>query len=91
MAISATFETASFPRRSSRSLPAFLLCGRLQASTTEIIYSFAGEEDGEYTDTDVAIDAAGIFMGPQSWAASLAVARSGNCLRLAGLGAHGSL
>src|SRR4051794_40554159 len=25
----------------------------LQASTTEIIYSFAGDEDGEYTDTDV--------------------------------------
>jgi len=35
----------------------------LQASTTEIIYSFAGDEDGEYTDTDVAIDAAGNLYG----------------------------
>src|SRR6476620_4272197 len=35
----------------------------LQASTTEIIYSFAGDEGGEYTDTDVAIDAAGNLYG----------------------------
>ena len=44
----------------------FLLCFCavvLQASTTEIIYSFAGDEDGEYTDTDVAIDAAGNLFG----------------------------
>jgi len=31
------------------------------ASTTEVIYSLAGEGDGEYTDTDLVIDQAGIF------------------------------
>ena len=35
----------------------------VKASTTEVIYSFAGEDDGEYTDTDVAIDAAGNLYG----------------------------
>jgi uncharacterized repeat protein (TIGR03803 family) len=40
------------------------LCGSgVKASTTEVIYSFAGEDDGEYTDTDVAIDAAGNLYG----------------------------
>lgn len=34
-----------------------------QASTTEIIYSFAGDEDGEYIDSDVAIDASGNLYG----------------------------
>ena len=34
-----------------------------KASTTEIIYSFAGDEDGEYLDTDVEIDAAGNLYG----------------------------
>ena len=34
-----------------------------RAATEEVIYSFAGEEDGEYTDTDVAIDAAGNLYG----------------------------
>jgi uncharacterized repeat protein (TIGR03803 family) len=34
-----------------------------RASTTEIIYSFGGDEDGEYLDTDVAIDAAGNLYG----------------------------
>ncbi len=37
--------------------------GGVKASTTEVIYSFAGEDDGEYTDTDVAIDAAGNLYG----------------------------
>jgi uncharacterized repeat protein (TIGR03803 family) len=32
-------------------------------STTAIIYSFAGDEDGEYLDTDVEIDAAGNLYG----------------------------
>jgi len=40
------------------------LCGSgVKASTTEVIYSFAGDDDGEYTDTDVAIDAAGNLYG----------------------------
>ena len=34
-----------------------------KASTTDIIYSFAGDEDGEYLDTDVEIDAAGNLYG----------------------------
>ena len=37
--------------------------GGVKASTTEVIYSFAGDDDGEYTDTDVAIDAAGNLYG----------------------------
>ena len=41
----------------------FFARSRSQASTTEIIYSFAGDEDGEYTDSDVAIDAAGNLYG----------------------------
>src|SRR5258708_6164717 len=41
------------------------LCGGsgLKASTTEVISSFAGDDDGEYTDTDVAIDAEGNLYG----------------------------
>jgi uncharacterized repeat protein (TIGR03803 family) len=35
----------------------------VKASTTEVIYSFAGDDDGEYTDTDVAIDAEGNLYG----------------------------
>ena len=35
----------------------------LKASTTEIIYSFAGDEDGEYLDTDLAIDGVGNLYG----------------------------
>jgi uncharacterized repeat protein (TIGR03803 family) len=31
--------------------------------TTEVIYSFAGDEDGEYTDTDLIIDGAGNLYG----------------------------
>ena len=34
-----------------------------RASTTEIIYSFLGDEDGEYLDTDVEIDVAGNLYG----------------------------
>ena len=33
------------------------------ASTTDLIYSFAGDEDGEYADTDLAIDGAGNLYG----------------------------
>jgi uncharacterized repeat protein (TIGR03803 family) len=40
-----------------------LWAGSAKASTTEVLYSFAGEDDGEYTDTDVAIDAAGNLYG----------------------------
>ncbi len=44
---------------------AMLLLGisATKASTTEVIYSFAGDEDGEYADTDVAIDGAGNLYG----------------------------
>src|SRR6478609_275460 len=35
----------------------------VRASTTEVIYSLAGDDDGEYTDTDVAIDAEGNLYG----------------------------
>ena len=35
----------------------------VKASTTEVIYSLAGDDDGEYTDTDVAIDAEGNLYG----------------------------
>jgi uncharacterized repeat protein (TIGR03803 family) len=44
---------------------ALLLLGisAAQASTTEVIYSFAGDEDGEYADTDLAIDGAGNLYG----------------------------
>lgn len=34
-----------------------------KGATTEVIYSFAGEDDGEYTDTDIAIDAGGNLYG----------------------------
>src|SRR5438552_6720909 len=33
------------------------------AGTTEIIYSFAGEDDGEYADTDLVIDSTGNLYG----------------------------
>jgi uncharacterized repeat protein (TIGR03803 family) len=33
------------------------------AATTTVIYSFAGDEDGEYTDTDLVMDAAGNIYG----------------------------
>ena len=33
------------------------------ASTTSVIYSFAGDEDGEYTDTDLVMDGAGNIYG----------------------------
>jgi hypothetical protein len=36
-----------------------LFCSTTRASTTEVIYSFGGGADGEYLDTDEAIDAAG--------------------------------
>ena len=45
-------------------LVALSLCvGSVKASTTEVIYSFAGEGDGEYIDSDVATDAAGNLYG----------------------------
>ncbi|PYV55595.1 MAG: hypothetical protein DMG98_15095, partial [Acidobacteria bacterium] len=34
-----------------------------KASTTEVIYSFGGDEDGEYADTDLAIDGVGNLYG----------------------------
>jgi len=40
-----------------------LFFGAAKASTTDIIYSFGGGPDGEYLDTDVAVDAAGNLYG----------------------------
>ncbi len=41
-------------------LAALSLClSPLRASSTEVLYSFTDGDDGEYPDTDVAIDAAG--------------------------------
>ena len=58
------------------------LCGSgVKASTTEVIYSLAGDDDGEYTDTDVEIDAAGNLYGTSVWAANSAVGPSGSCRR----------
>ena len=53
----------SFLGISALFLAGWILAGAAAASTTEIIYSFAGEEDGEYLDTDVEIDAAGNLYG----------------------------
>ena len=44
-------------------LIALIGAAAVKASTTEVIYSFGGDEDGEYLDTDVAIDAAGNLYG----------------------------
>ncbi|MDQ3116634.1 MAG: hypothetical protein M3Q86_08525 [Verrucomicrobiota bacterium] len=45
-------------------LAAFLGGGTTgRAASTEVIYSLAGDDEGEYTDTDVAIDAAGNLYG----------------------------
>jgi uncharacterized repeat protein (TIGR03803 family) len=40
-----------------------MLASGAKAATGKIIYSFAGEEDGEYTDTDLVIDGAGSLYG----------------------------
>ena len=42
---------------------AMLASGARAASTTDVIYSFAGDADGEYTDTDLVIDGAGNLYG----------------------------
>ncbi|HEY1769390.1 MAG TPA: choice-of-anchor tandem repeat GloVer-containing protein [Chthoniobacterales bacterium] len=62
-------ESTSRPR-SKHNAAAFLCCGIVtllfnfaSASTTQIIYSFAGDEDGEYADTDIALDSAGNIYG----------------------------
>lgn len=44
-------------------LAPWLFADQAKASATDVIYSFAGEDDGEYTDTDLAIDAAGNLYG----------------------------
>ncbi len=45
-------------------LAAVCLCGAAsEAASTEVIYSLTGEDGGEYTDTDVEIDAAGNLYG----------------------------
>ncbi|HEY7099848.1 MAG TPA: choice-of-anchor tandem repeat GloVer-containing protein [Terriglobales bacterium] len=42
---------------------ALLVCAAWAAPTTQVIYSFAGDEDGEYTDTDLILDSAGNIYG----------------------------
>lgn len=37
--------------------------GTLMAASSQVIYSFAGDEDGEYADTDLVVDAAGNIYG----------------------------
>jgi uncharacterized repeat protein (TIGR03803 family) len=50
--------------RGGVALAALFLClGSVKAGTTEVIYSLAGDDDGEYTDTDVAVDAMGNLYG----------------------------
>jgi uncharacterized repeat protein (TIGR03803 family) len=53
----------SFLGMSALFLAGWLFAGAAAASTTEVIYSFGGDEDGEYLDTDVEIDAAGNLYG----------------------------
>lgn len=40
-----------------------ILSGAISASTTQVLYSFAGLKDGEYLDTDLVMDAAGNLYG----------------------------
>ena len=40
-----------------------LVGSAIAASTTKVVYSFRGDDDGEYTDTDLAIDRAGNIYG----------------------------
>ena len=42
---------------------AILAVGARAASTTQVIYSFGGDADGEYTDTDLVMDRAGNIYG----------------------------
>ena len=42
---------------------ALLVSTAWAVSTTQLIYSFAGDEDGEYTDSDLVIDSAGNLYG----------------------------
>src|SRR5580698_6870547 len=44
-------------------VPAALLTGAAFASSTQLIYSFAGGDDGEYLDTDLVIDRSGNLYG----------------------------
>lgn len=40
-----------------------LLCGAAWASSTQVIYNFGGDADGEYVDTDLVLDSAGNIYG----------------------------
>ena len=43
--------------------PVAILVSTASASTTKVIYSFAGGNDGEYLDTDLVMDSAGNLYG----------------------------
>jgi uncharacterized repeat protein (TIGR03803 family) len=45
------------------SIMGLLLVGAASASTTQVIYSFGGGNDGEYLDTELVVDAAGNLYG----------------------------
>ena len=48
------------------------------AATTTVIYSFAGDEDGEYTDTDLVMDNAGNIYGTSVQGGDMAAERCGS-------------
>lgn len=61
-------ESGRFLRFMSRGLVTFgaialMAVGAGAASTTKVIYTFAGEDDGEYIDSDLVIDGAGNLYG----------------------------
>ncbi len=55
--------TSRFVLTAIASLTAALPGHSARAATTQVIYSFAGDEDGEYTDTDLVMDSAGNLYG----------------------------
>lgn len=60
-------ESRKFAQSASRILGIFIVVATLvyaaSASTTKVIYSLGGDEDGEYTDTDLVMDNAGNLYG----------------------------
>jgi uncharacterized repeat protein (TIGR03803 family) len=56
-------SVTSFPAGILALFAAIALSSTASAATTKVIYSFAGDEDGEYADTDLAIDGAGNLYG----------------------------
>jgi uncharacterized repeat protein (TIGR03803 family) len=57
------FAKSSWTRISAVLIAFGVLVGAAAAATTTVIYSFAGDDDGEYADTDLALDNAGNIYG----------------------------